>query len=77
MHLYTERVALESTLLAAATYDPDRSQLQLDFHDGARYIYSPVSPVIFAELIQAPSKGRFFNRYIRGNFSYVKANVEY
>jgi KTSC domain-containing protein len=72
MSLPSERVPLDSSTLVAATYDHHRGQLQLDFHNGARYIYSSVSAAIFAELIQAHSKGKFFNRYIRGHFPYAK-----
>lgn len=70
------RVRLDSTSLAAATYDDHRGQLQLDFRDGACYAYSGVSPKLFHDLLCATSKGSFFNRYIRGRFPYAKLSSE-
>lgn len=72
MTLPSERVLLDSSTLIAAAYDHHCSLLQLEFYDGARYTYSAVSPVTFVQLLQAPSKGAFFNRYIRGHFPYEK-----
>lgn len=66
------RVTFDSTTLASASYDHIRRQLQLDFHDGARYTYSAVAPALFRDLISAPSKGRFFNQYIRGRFPHAR-----
>ena len=66
------RVSLDSTTLAAAAYDDRRGQLQLDFCDGARYVYSGVAPDLFRDLLCAPSKGSFFNQHIRGCFACAK-----
>jgi hypothetical protein len=66
------QVRVDSTTLAAAAYDVHRAELQLDFRDGARYTYSGVLPELFRDLLCAPSKGSFFNRYIRGRFPYAK-----
>jgi hypothetical protein len=70
------RAGLDSTTLAAATYDDRRAMLQLDFRDGTRYLYSGVAPSLYRELLRAASKGSFFNRHIRSRFPYVKITSE-
>jgi len=70
------RVPLESTLLAAAVYDDSRRQLELDFRDGTRYLYSGIAPCLFRDLLSAVSKGVFFNRCIRDRFPYTKLPPE-
>jgi hypothetical protein len=70
------RVSLDSTTLTAAAYDDRRGELQLDFCDGARYVYCGVAPELFRNLLGATSKGSFFNQYIRGCFPYGKLTAE-
>lgn len=70
------RLRLDSTTLTAVAYDDRRGELQLDFFDGARYVYSGVAPELFRDLLSATSKGSFFNRYIRGRFPYGKLQPE-
>jgi len=69
-------VRLDSTTLAAATYDGHRETLQLDFRDGTRYLYSGIAPTLYRELLGTASKGSFFNRHLRGHFPYVKIPPE-
>lgn len=72
----SDRVALKSTTLAAAAYDAVLARLEVEFCDGARYIYSGVARDIVSGLLCADSKGWYFNRHIRGHFPYVKLPVE-
>jgi hypothetical protein len=62
--------AVESTTLATVTYDPNRQVLRLGFHSAAVYDYFDVPSDVYQALIAAESKGSFFNRNIRGRFSY-------
>jgi hypothetical protein len=62
-------VALESGALISAAYDATRELLQLEFRDGAVYQYFDVAAAIYESLLQAPSKGSYFNRAIRGRFA--------
>jgi hypothetical protein len=64
-----QRVALNSTLLQSAGYQDQLTLLELEFHDGAVYQYFPVSPQTFQELLQAQSKGAYFNASIRHRFA--------
>jgi hypothetical protein len=63
-------VAVESSSLANVSYDDQRAILQVEFRDGAVYQYAGVSLQTFQDLLQASSKGAYFNRHIRGLFPY-------
>jgi hypothetical protein len=69
-------VQLDSTSLAAAAYDRRGGKLRLDFRDGTGYRYSGVGFGLYLELLCAPSKGLFFNRFIRGHFPHAKLPPE-
>jgi hypothetical protein len=62
---------VESTTLRAFAYDEGREILQLEFLSRAIYHYSGVPAAVHEGLRGAPSKGRYFNRVIRGRFAYV------
>jgi len=62
--------AVESTTLATVAYDEARELLQLKFCSGAVYEYFAVPAVVHQALLDAPSRGRYFNDSIRGRFRY-------
>jgi hypothetical protein len=65
------RVAtVESTTLATVAYDEARQLLQLEFCSRAIYLYFGVPAAVHQALLDAPSKGKYFNRAIRGRFPY-------
>lgn len=61
---------VDSDAIAAIGYSDTLNVLQIDFKKGSRYRYLNVNPFIFEAFQSAPSKGRFFNREIDGNFDY-------
>ena len=63
--------AVESSTLAAVAYDEALGILQLEFRSRAIYRYFDVPSQVHEGLIAADSKGRYFNRAIRGKFRYV------
>jgi KTSC domain len=65
--------AVESTTLAALAYDDARKILQLEFRSRAIYRYFGVPAAVHTALLQAPSKGQYFNQEIRGRFRYALA----
>lgn len=67
-------VAVESSTLAAGGYDADRKLLALQFHSQAVYHYFGVPAAVHQSLLNAPSKGTFFNQSIRGRFPYRRAS---
>ena len=62
--------AVESTTLATVAYDRARELLQLVFRSRAIYQYFGVAAAVHEGLLGAPSKGSYFNRFIRGRFPY-------
>jgi hypothetical protein len=70
-------IRVKSTTLAAVAYDGHRDLLQLHFRDGTIYHYFGVPAQTHQELLDADSKGSYFNRRIRAQFPYTilhKAN---
>lgn len=61
-------IRLDSRSLGAARYEKAGLVLELEFCDGAIHRYSQVPERTFQELLQAESKGRFFNLQIRKTF---------
>ena len=66
--------AVESTTLASVAYDDARELLQLEFRSRAIYQYFGVPAAMHAALLRAPSKGKYFNRVIRGRFPFSLAS---
>ena len=65
------RVAtVESTTLATVGYDENLKRLQLEFCSRAVYLYFGVPAASYEGLLDAPSKGRYFNGTIRGHYPY-------
>ena len=62
--------AVESTTLLTVSYDDTRELLQLEFCSRAVYQYFHVPAVVHQALLDASSKGRYFNQAIRGCFPY-------
>jgi KTSC domain len=62
--------AVESSTLATVAYDATRELLQLGFCSGAVYQYFGVPAAVYQALLDAPSKGGYFNHAIRGQFAY-------
>jgi hypothetical protein len=65
-----ERISVDSTLLDWVCYLPDLRTLQVGLRTGKDYEYSDVPASMYAGLLAAESKGRFFNHHIRNNFAY-------
>lgn len=66
------RVMLHSTWLQAATYQDREAVLKLELCGGTVYQYFHVPAQIFQDLLQAESKGRYFNAVIRNRFASAK-----
>ena len=65
------RVAtVASTTLATVGYDETQELLQLEFCSRAVYLYFGVPAAVCQALLDAPSKGAYFNGAIRGRYPY-------
>jgi len=62
---------MQSSSLAQVAYDPRRSILQVEFRDGTTYQYANVPVETYQDLLQADSKGAYFNRYVRSIFCHA------
>ena len=62
--------AVDSTTLVTVSYDDARELLQLEFCSRAVYQYYSVPSAVHQSLLDASSKGRYFNEAIRGHFPY-------
>jgi lysyl-tRNA synthetase, class II len=63
--------SVESTTLVTVSYDDTRELLQLEFCcSRAVYEYFSVPAAVHQSLLDASSKGRYFNHAIRGRFAY-------
>ncbi len=60
----------KSTTIARAEYDPYTRELELWFREsGDRSVYRGVPAAVWRELLEANSKGRYFDSNIRDRFS--------
>lgn len=61
---------VESSTLATVAYNEARELLQLEFCSQAVYQYFGVPAAVHQALLDAPSKGSYFNQAIRGRFPF-------
>lgn len=66
-----ERQSVESSLIRSVAYDPAGSILEVEFVEPRRiYTFYDVPYSVYDELLEAPSKGRYFNEFIRDDYTY-------
>ena len=68
-------IAVDSTTLRTVGYDAERQLLQIEFQNRSIYQYFHVPKAVYAALLQAPSKGAYFNRSIRPRFDYAQVKT--
>ena len=62
---------LDSAALAAVWYDQNRRALRATFRESERtYVYDGVPPEEYAALMQAGSRGAYFNAHIRDRYPF-------
>ena len=61
---------IQSPTILSVEYDNDARAMDITFAEGRTYRYLDVPPEIYANLLDAESKGRFFLRNIRDTFAY-------
>ncbi len=65
--------AVESTNIAQIGYDTATQELRVRFNSGTEYIYQNVPGPVFADFLDADSKGKFLNLNIKGQYEYARA----
>lgn len=61
-----------STNLTSVGYDKETQTLEVEFLNGRVYQYYGVPADLHGQLMQAPSKGQFFNAYIRNYYPFSR-----
>ncbi|RYD58163.1 MAG: KTSC domain-containing protein [Sphingobacteriales bacterium] len=65
-----KRRQVSSSTIKSTGYDPGRGILEIEFTSGEVYRYHEVPPYHFAGLLNAPSKGKYYNKYIKEFYSF-------
>lgn len=68
----TQRVAVNSTAILSVGYNTKKSTLHIVFTNGVRYVYKDVAVLVALELVSAYSIGKYFNRNIKGIYSFTR-----
>jgi hypothetical protein len=63
-----EMVAVRSEAMNAVGYDAGTRRMRISFQQGHSYDFCNVPPTIHQGLMAAPSKGTYYNRYIRDRY---------
>ena len=63
---------VESSSLQSVGYDEECQVLEVEFRNGAVYQYHDCPKLTYEELMNAPSKGQFFNAEIRNSLAYSR-----
>jgi hypothetical protein len=63
---------LVSSTITSVEYDDEARELDITFTSGKTYRYFNVPLEIYAEFLDAGSKGKFFNDNIKGAFAFVE-----
>ena len=67
------KIMVNSTTLVSIAYDEISEILQLQFCSGSIYQYFGVPTAVQEALLNAASKGSYFNKAIRGRFLFALA----
>jgi len=67
-----ERYTVASSNISSIGYDADTETLGVEFLSGAIYQYYNVPQNIYDQLMQAGSKGRFLNTYIKNAYPFSR-----
>lgn len=67
-----ERYSVASSNIASIGYDAPSQTLEVEFLSGTIYQYFGVPENMYDELMQAGSKGRFLNTYIKNAYGYSR-----
>lgn len=62
------RIAVDSSNLAAVGYESSSYTLEIEFWNGGIYQYFNVPPVVYRQLMGAPSLGRYLARVIKPRY---------
>ena len=64
----TEMKSVNSSAISKIGYNPGNRLLIIQFHNGRTYDIPGVPEHIYQSLMNAPSKGSYFNSHIKGRY---------
>ncbi len=64
---------VDSSNIEAIGYNSGEQELYVQFLSGATYVYYGVPEHVYKEIMDAPSKGSYLNRVIKGVYEYAKS----
>jgi hypothetical protein len=68
-----EMIPVSSSNLAAVGYDDNTATLRIEFLNGTSYDYYDVPSAVYVGLVEAGSKGQYFDKFIKkGSYRYQK-----
>lgn len=67
-----EMTYVDSSNIEAIGYDDGAQELHIRFLSGETYVYMGVPSEVYDAIMDAPSKGSFLNREVKGRFDYTK-----
>jgi hypothetical protein len=68
-----KRLFVESSSIKSVGYDITRRILEVEFNNGSIYNYYEVPQLIYKELIEADSHGKYLDKHVkRAGYRYVK-----
>ena len=67
-----DRYSVVSSNISAVGYDEQFETLEVEFLNGSIYQYYNVPRNLYEQLMQAGSKGRFLNTYIKNAYPYSR-----
>jgi hypothetical protein len=67
-----DRIVVSSSNIMSAGYDLGSETLEIEFQNGAVYQYYNVSAHLYEQFQAAPSKGQFFNAYIKNSVPFSR-----
>lgn len=62
-------IPISSTMASAVGYDQQRKILQIEFNSGSVYQYTDVEMETWERFLASNSKGKFFNKEIKGHYA--------
>ena len=67
-----DRIHVESSNIRSVGYDPNIQTLEMEFHTRTVYQYFNVPEQEYLSLMNSPSHGSYFNKYIKGRYRHQK-----
>ena len=67
-NMTVQNYTVASSAIAALAYDDETETLFITFHSGHSYEIAGFPEIEFARFVDAPSKGGYWNSFVKGNY---------